>query len=79
MAKKEIHIGKEVRQIITKRGIKLVWLAEQVGCDDSNLNKWLKKEHIYPELLLNISIVLKINFFEHYNRAYSQAMAENEK
>ncbi|MDR2652156.1 MAG: hypothetical protein LBC68_07570 [Prevotellaceae bacterium] len=73
-----IDIGKEIRQIIEQKGIKIVWLAKQVGYDDSNLNKMLHKKHIYPELLLSISIALKTNLFEQYNQEILKAISTSE-
>jgi transcriptional regulator with XRE-family HTH domain len=74
-----IDIGSELRQIIEQKGIKIVWLAKQVGCDDSNLNKWLQKRHIHPELLLKISIALNINLFDQYNQEYLKSINLNDE
>ena len=79
MAANDIDIGYEIRRILKQKGITQLWLAKQTGCDNSNLGKMLYKKHIYPELLLKISIALKINLFEQYNREISEAINESEK
>jgi DNA-binding Xre family transcriptional regulator len=79
MTETEINIGLEIRTLIDERGIKIKWLAEQVGCDNSNLGKMLKNNHIYPELLLKISIALKTNFFEQYYKAFLTSINKSNK
>jgi len=61
-----IDIGFAVRQKMSEQGASIAWLARQTDSDSSNLGKQLQKKHIYPELLLKISVALKTNFFEQY-------------
>jgi len=70
--KKNLDIGLAVRQKMNEQGTTITWLAKQVNCDISNLRKHLYNKHIYPELLLNISIVLKKDFFTIYSDCYKQ-------
>jgi len=62
-----IHIGLAIRRKMDEYGTTVAWLAKQVGADRSNLTKQLQKQHIYPELLYKISIVLKTDFFAYYS------------
>jgi DNA-binding Xre family transcriptional regulator len=73
----EINIGLEIRILLERRGIKIKWLAEQVGCNNSSLGKMLKNKHIYPELLSRISIALKTNLFEQYNQSFSTSVKKS--
>ena len=57
-----IDIGLAIRQKMSEQGTTIAWLARQVKCDRSNLYRHLHNEHIYPELLLKISVTLKTNF-----------------
>ncbi|GHT31679.1 hypothetical protein FACS189434_01850 [Bacteroidia bacterium] len=52
----DINIGLTVRNKMREYGTSIAWLAQQTDCDRSNLGKQLHKTHIYPELLLKISI-----------------------
>ena len=63
----DIDIGLAVRQKMSEYGTTIAWLARQVRCDKGNLHKQLHKKHIYPELLLKISIALKTDFFTDYS------------
>jgi len=71
----DIDIGLAVRQKMDEYGTSVAWLARQVGCDKGNLHKQLHNKHIYPELLLKISIVLKTDFFT----CYSDYLRDNPK
>lgn len=62
-----IHVGRTIRRHLEQHGISIAWLARQVKCDQSNLCKHLQQSHIYPELLLKISLVLKTDFFALYS------------
>lgn len=71
--KNEVDIGKLIFQKLKEKKRSLVWLAKEVGCDDSNLGKTLKNsQYIYGELLLRISIALEEDFFA----CYSQKLKE---
>ena len=57
-------IGKLILQKLGEQGRSIVWLAEKVCCDDSNLGKTLKNsQFIYFDLLLRISIAMDEDFF----------------
>ena len=77
--KNDIDIGLAMRKTVTERGIKQSWLAQKIDCDKSNLCKMLKNKHLYPELLLKISITLKNNFFSYYTEEYERFFQENDK
>ncbi|MDR1761033.1 MAG: hypothetical protein LBR55_01140 [Bacteroidales bacterium] len=74
----DIHIGRAVRHHLQQHGTSMfylanAWLARQVECDQSNLCKHLQHPHVYPELLLKISLVLKTDFFALYSDFISKA------
>ena len=63
----EIDIGELILQKLKENDRTLVWLADKVGCDDSNLGKTLKNsKFIYCDLLLRISTALEEDFFAYY-------------
>ena len=63
----KIHIGKLIRERLSENGQSASWLARKVHCDCSNFNKILHKDHIDTKLLLHISEVMNINFFNYYS------------
>ena len=69
---KNIDIGLIIRQKMSEQGTPIAWLARQVDYDRSNLWKLLHHKHIYPELLLKISMALKTDFFAYYSQYLAQ-------
>ena len=67
--KPEIHIGNEIRKVLNAQKRSVNWLAEEIGCDHSNLRKKLEKPHINVGLLHSISKVLSVDFFVLYSRS----------
>jgi len=65
----DIPIGELIFMTLKDKERSIVWLAKQIGCDDSNLGKMLKgKRYIYPDLLLRISVILEEDFFDFYSQ-----------
>ena len=73
-----LDIGFAIRQKMSEQGATIAWLARKVNCDRSNLGKQLQNAHIYPQLLLKISIALKTDFFVYYSYFLKQS-AENKQ
>ena len=67
----KIHIGAEVRKELYVQKRTINWLADEIGCDQSNLRKKLKKRYINPPLLHRISEVLQVDFFAIYSQSLS--------
>ena len=78
-AKTHIDVGFAVRQKMSEQGTTIAWLAQQINFDRSNLRKHLHHKHIYPELLLKISIALKTDFFAPYSSMVKQAVKNNQE
>ena len=67
----KIHIGNKIHQQLHDQQRTLNWLADEMGCDQSNLYKKLKKPHICCLLLHRISEVLHVDFFSFYSKSLS--------
>ena len=71
-----IPIGELIFQKLKEKERTILWLAQKVGCDNSNLSKTLRNSrYIYSELLFRISIALEEDFFAYY----SQKLKEMQK
>lgn len=60
---KRISIGQSIRAEFERQGHSVVWFAQQLCCDRTNIYRIFSRESIDTELLMRISIVLKYNFF----------------
>ena len=69
MHNNKIDIGELIFQKLKEKERTMVWLAKQVGCNESNLRKTLKNSvYIYCDLLLRISVALDEDFFTYYSQ-----------
>jgi len=66
------HIGNEIRKHLDKQKRNVMWLADEIGYDHSNLTKQLAKPIIHTKLLYSISDALDVDLFAYY----SQQLAE---
>ncbi|MBP3843373.1 MAG: helix-turn-helix transcriptional regulator [Prevotella sp.] len=62
-----IHIGQQIRQKVGERGKTSVWLARELGCHRTNVYKIYEKPTIDTGVLLRISRILHVDFFEYYS------------
>ncbi|GHT19242.1 hypothetical protein FACS189429_6730 [Bacteroidia bacterium] len=62
-----IHIGDLIREQLKQQQRTEAWLARQIDHDCSNLNKQLDNYWLPTEMLLQISNVLKFDFFVYYS------------
>jgi DNA invertase Pin-like site-specific DNA recombinase len=68
----EIYIGELIRQKLEENGQKVSWLAKKIHSDRCNLYRILKRKSIDTQLLWNISIVLRFDFFSCYSEHFRQ-------
>lgn len=62
----QIFIGKLIEEELRSQSRSVVWLAQQLSCNRTNIYKIFHRSSIDTELLLKISNVLKRNFFDTY-------------
>lgn len=68
--KAEIHIGQLIKEEMERQGRKPSWLAKELNYTRDNVYKIFSREYIDTDLLLNISLLLKVNFFDYYTTTY---------
>lgn len=61
-----IHIGSLIEQELRRQDQSVTWLAGELHCDRTNVYKVFKKKSIDTQLLENISVILRHNFFLDY-------------
>lgn len=61
-----IHIGSLIEQELRRQDRSVTWLAGELHCDRTNVYKVFKKKNIDTQLLENISVILRHNFFLDY-------------
>lgn len=64
MAVLDLHIGQLIRTVFERNGMTVSEFARQLNCERTNIYTIFKRKSIDVELLINISKILKYNFFE---------------
>ena len=67
-----LHIGSLIREQMTRKGIKVSWLAQQLGCHRNNIYLIFSRPWIDTNTLMKISQILQHNFFEDLSRWYKE-------
>lgn len=63
----KIHIGKEIQKVMKSRGIRVSWLAKQIGNNRNNIYNIWKQQDINTNILMRISNALNYDFFALYS------------
>lgn len=61
----EIHIGREIKNVLRLQRRSVSWLAKQICCDRTNVYKIFAKSSIDTQLLMRVSKALSYDFFEY--------------
>jgi len=62
-----VHMGSEIHKCLNKMDRTVSWLADEIGRDQSNLNKQLLKPYVHSDLVFIISQVLHVDLFTCYS------------
>jgi hypothetical protein len=64
------HIGHIIRQVVTKKGIKVPWVAQQLGCHRNNVYLIFSRRWIDTDTLLKLAEILDHDFFADLSKLY---------
>lgn len=64
MAVFDLHIGQLIKTVFERSGMTVSEFARKLNCERTNIYTIFKRKSIDVELLVNISKILKYNFFE---------------
>lgn len=75
-----IHIGKLIEEELRRQQRTVSWFARNLYCQRTNVYDIFKRRSIDTEMLLRISVILRHNFFRHYqDEAEAEAEAEADR
>lgn len=63
MESSSLHIGKCIKEVVEKKGIRTIWLARQLHFHRNNIYKIYERPFIDTELLMSLSLLLDYDFF----------------
>lgn len=68
----ELHIGHIIREELRIQGKTNKWFAQELNLNPRTINKLFQKQYIDTAQLLQISEVLKVDFFKYYSEKLKQ-------
>ena len=77
--KKKIHMGNKIIQELNVQKRSVVWLANKIEDDQSNLGKQLRSAYVKPEKLRKISATLKKDFFKYHSQQVDDDLLREER
>ena len=67
---KEIHIGRHIQEVVAQKGIRVQWIAQQLGCHRNNVYLIFSRPWIDTSTLMKLSIILQYDFFAELSELY---------
>ena len=64
-----MHIGKLMRRKIKENGHTVSWFAQKLNRERATVYTIFENPHIHTSLLLQVSIILDYDFFQHFSEA----------
>ena len=72
MSEESLHIGQVIRREVTRKGIKVPWLAQQLGCHRNNVYLIFSRQWIDTNTLMKLAQILGHDFFADLSRSYQE-------
>ena len=67
-----IHIGQLIKQELQSQGRTVAWLTRELNCSRSTVYKIFEKPTLDTAILLQVSKLLKVDFFRYYTNELSK-------
>ena len=68
----KLHIGQIIREELRRQNKTNKWFAQELNLNPRTINKLFQKQYIDTAQLLQISEVLKVDFFKYYAEKLKQ-------
>lgn len=68
------HVGQLIKAVVIQKGIKVPWLAQQLGCHRNNVYLIFSRSWIDTGSLMKLSQILEHDFFADLSGWYQQKM-----
>lgn len=73
-----IHIGQLIKEELKNQGRSVTWLAKGLNCSRSNVYVIFDKPTVDTSVLMQISKLLGVDFFEYYTKEFEKRMADKD-
>ncbi len=59
-----MHIGKKIKEVMEQRHRSVIWVAQQISCERTNVYNIFSRADINTSLLRQFCIILDYDFFK---------------
>ena len=59
-----MHIGQRIKEVMEIKRRSVIWVAQQISCERTNVYNIFAREDISTNLLRKLSIILEHDFFK---------------
>ena len=59
-----MHIGQRIKEIMQQKHRSVIWVAQQIACERTNVYNIFKRKSLDARLLMRISVILEHDFFK---------------
>lgn len=66
------HVGQLIKAVVIQKGIKVPWLAQQLGCHRNNVYLIFSRSWIDTSSLMKLSQILEHDFFADLSGCYRE-------
>ncbi len=66
-----MNVGQRVKEVLFSQGHTAMWLAQQLGCERTNVYDIFKRQDLNVGLLRRISVILHHDFFSELSKELS--------
>ncbi len=77
MSEEGLHIGQVIRREVIRKGIKVPWLAQQLGCHRNNVYLIFSRQWIDTNTLMKLAQILGHDFFADLSRSYHEQQGQS--
>ena len=70
----DFHIGRLIKTVVMQKGIKVQWLAQQLGCHRNNVYLIFSRSWIDTGSLMKLSQILEHDFFADLSGWYKEEL-----
>ena len=72
----DIHIGRRIKEVVAQRGVKVPWIAQQLGCHRNNVYLIFSRQWIDTNTLMKLAQILGHDFFADLSRSYQEQQGQ---
>ncbi len=59
-----MHIGKKIKEVMVMRHRSVIWVAQQIACERTNVYNIFSRADISTSLLRQFCVILEYDFFK---------------